>query len=372
MITILAFIIVLGVLIFFHELGHFIVAKASGVMVLKFSLGFGPALIKKKIGETEYMLSAFPLGGYVKMLGEDQKANGTELLIEDPSRTFSGKSLKIKAAIVAAGPIFNLLLAFFIYVFVSWIGIPTPAPVIGKVVDKTPAYNAGLMKNDRIMSINSIAIKSWEDIPAIIVENKTNKLNIVIDRDGVQFKAQIIPKMTKGKNIFGEAVEYPIIGIESSDQTFITRYGPISGLVYGYDRCWFIIKMTGIAFGKIFKGQIPIKESLGGPIMIADISGKMFKAGWMPFIGLIAFISINLALVNLLPIPVLDGGYLFIFLIEAILRKPLNDKPKEIAQQIGLFFLIILMLFVIFNDINRYSDGIFKYFNNLTKTSAGK
>jgi regulator of sigma E protease len=355
--TILAFIILLGILIFFHELGHFLVAKASGVMVLKFSLGFGPALLKKKIGETEYMISAFPLGGYVKMLGEG-KQNGDEIIIPaDPSRSFEAKPLRIKAAIVAAGPLFNLVLAFLIYVLVSWIGIPTLSPVIGEVKEKTPAYDAGLMKGDRIISINSKTIKAWDEIPLIMSENKTGKLDIVILRSGTQFKIQVNPLITKAKNIFGESIDHPIIGITASGELFTTRYGPISGVQYGVTQCWWVIKMTGIAFSKIIKGTIPIKESLGGPIMIAQVSGKSFKAGLLPFIGLIAFISINLALINILPIPVLDGGYILIFLIEGIIRRPLNDKPKEIAQQIGLFLLIMLMLFAFYNDIARIFVG---------------
>jgi regulator of sigma E protease len=355
--TILAFIILLGILIFFHELGHFLVAKASGVMVLKFSLGFGPALIKKKVGETEYMISAFPLGGYVKMLGEG-KQNGDEMIIPaDPTRSFEAKPLRIKAAIVAAGPAFNLVLAFLIYVLVSWIGIPTLAPVIGEVQGKTPAYDAGLMKGDKIISMNSSPVREWEDIPSIMLKNMTGKLNIIIERTGIQFKVEVKPKVIKAKNLFGEEISRPLIGISPSGETFITRYGPISGLGYGLNQCWWVVKMTGLAFSKIIEGTIPIRESLGGPIMIAQVSGKSFKAGLLPFIGLIAFISINLAIINILPIPVLDGGYILIFLIEGILRRPLNDKPKEIAQQIGLFLLILLMLFAFYNDIARIFTG---------------
>ncbi|HEY9162193.1 MAG TPA: RIP metalloprotease RseP [Desulfomonilia bacterium] len=355
--TIVAFIILLGILIFFHELGHFLVAKASGVMVLKFSLGFGPSIIKKKIGETEYMISALPLGGYVKMLGEG-KQNGEEMIMPvDPSRSFEAKPLRIKAAIVAAGPAFNLVLAFFIYVLVSWIGIPTLSPVIGEVQEKTPAYDAGLMKGDKIVLINSSPVKEWEDIPSIMSNNQTGKLNIVIERNGTQFKVEVRPKIVSAKNLFGENINRPLIGISPSGETFITRYGPISGLGYGINQCWWVVKMTGIAFSKIIEGTVPIKESLGGPIMIAQVSGKSFKAGLLPFLGLIAFISINLAIINILPIPVLDGGYILIFLIEGIIRRPLKDKPKEIAQQIGLFILILLMLFAFYNDIARIIAG---------------
>jgi regulator of sigma E protease len=328
--------------------------KFSGVMVLKFSLGFGPAIVKKKIGETEYMISAFPLGGYVKMLGEEKDGKGESLMEADPERMFSSKPLRTKALIVAAGPAFNLILAFLIYVAISWIGIPTLAAIIGEVQPKSPAYNAGMMKGDRILSINLKPVGEWTDIPLLMMENKTGKLNIILERKGTQFRVEVIPENKKEKNIFGEDVERPIIGIKPSDVTFITRYGPISGIGYGINQCWWVIKMTGLALGKIIKGTIPLKDSLGGPLMIADVSGKSFKAGLLPFMGLIAFISINLALINILPIPVLDGGYILIFLIEGIIRRPLKDKPKEIAQQIGLFLLVLFMLFAFYNDIMRY------------------
>ncbi|HQP30902.1 MAG TPA: RIP metalloprotease RseP, partial [Deltaproteobacteria bacterium] len=167
-ITIVAFIIVLGILIFFHELGHFLVAKANGVGVLKFSLGFGPALVKKRFGETEYMISALPLGGYVKMLGEDEHGDKEIVTHIDPAKSFSAKPLKVKAAIVAAGPGFNLVLAVLIYTVIAWVGIPTLSPTIGTIQDKSPAYAAGLMSGDRIISIGTTPIKSWEEIPGLL------------------------------------------------------------------------------------------------------------------------------------------------------------------------------------------------------------
>lgn len=353
MTTIIAFIIVLGILIFFHELGHFLLAKANGVGVLKFSLGFGPALIKKRFGETEYRLAMLPLGGYVKMLGEDQEDNGDVITHIDPAKSFAAKSLPVKAAIVAAGPIFNLVLAVLIYIVIAWIGIPTLSAKIGDIQAKSPAYAAGLLKGDRIVTINGAPIKAWDEIPAQFEKSGARPVDLIIERYDRQFSVQVKPQMRTDKNIYGEPVAHPIIGISPSGETFITRRGPIEGIGYGFSQTWWVIKVTGIAFGKIINGTINVKESLGGPILIAQVSGKTFKAGAMPFFALIAFISINLALINIMPIPILDGGYLLLFLIEGITGKPLKDRPREIAQQIGLFLLILLMLFAFYNDIMR-------------------
>lgn len=357
MITLLAFIIVLGILIFFHELGHFLLAKANRVGVLKFSLGFGPAIIKKRIGETEYMLSALPLGGYVKMLGEEQNGKEEEPTHIDPAKSFANKSLPAKAAIVAAGPIFNLVLAVLIYTVIAWVGIPTLSAKIGEIQEKSPAYTAGLMQGDRIVSINGVPIKAWEDIPTVLEKAGSKPVNLIIERYATQFSVQVQPQLRTDKNIYGEPVTHPIIGISPAGETFTTRRGPLEGIGYGFSQSWWVIKVTGIAFGKIINGTINIKESLGGPIMIAQVSGKSFKAGALPFFALIAFISINLALINILPIPILDGGYLLLFLIEGITGKPLKDRPREIAQQIGLFLLILLMLFAFYNDIMRLIAG---------------
>jgi len=357
MTTLVAFIIVLGILIFFHELGHFLLAKLNGVGVLKFSLGFGPALIRKRIGETEYRLSALPLGGYVKMLGEDKDEGEAETMHIDPAKSFARKSFKVKAAIVAAGPGFNLVLAFLIYTIIAWVGIPTLSPKIGEVQGKSPAYEAGLMRGDRIVSVAGTPIKAWGEIPALLEKTGGTSIDIIIERHAKEFMVHVQPRMTKAKNIFGEEIQHPIIGISPAGETFDTRYGPISGIGYGLGQCWWVIKITGIAFGKIINGTINIKESLGGPILIAQVSGKSFKAGAMPFFALIAFISINLALINILPIPILDGGYLLLFLIERITGKPIKDRPREIAQQVGLFLLVLLMLFAFYNDIARIISG---------------
>lgn len=357
MITILAFILVLGILIFIHELGHFLMAKASGVGVLKFSLGFGPALVRKRFGETEYQLAAFPLGGYVKMLGEDPD-DKDQLSHIDPKKSFSHKPLKTKAAIVFAGPFFNFLLAVFIYTVVAWAGVPYLLPVVGGVQKDSPADKAGLLAGDMIQTIEKKKVSAWDDVSATLQGSAAGKsIEIEILRDSKVFVLHVTPVVTKGKNLFGEEINRPMIGVSASDKTAIKRYGPISGIGYGFGQCYKIIELTGIAFGKMIKGSISVKDSLGGPILIAQVSGQTFKAGLLPFVSLIAFISINLAIINLLPIPVLDGGHLLLFLIEGITGKPVEGRPREIAQQIGLFILIMLMLFAFYNDITRIFKG---------------
>lgn len=356
MTTVLAFIILLGILIFFHELGHFLLAKANRVGVLKFSLGFGPAILKKRIGETEYRLSIFPLGGYVKMLGEDPDQEDT--LPIDPQKSFTNKSLGAKASIVAAGPVSNLVLAIIIYTIIAWIGIPAFAPVVADVQEDSPAYHAGLLSGDTILSIEKNPIKTWDDISLIVQEVGAGKaVEMEIEREGTIFTVLVSPVITKAQNIFGEEIDRALIGITRTDTIITQHFGVIGGISYGFGQSYRIIELTGIAFWKIVNGTIDIKKSLGGPIMIADVSGQTLKAGALPFLSLIAFISINLVLINLLPIPILDGGHLLFFIIEGITGRPVEGRPREIAQQIGLFLLVLLMLLAFYNDITRIMSG---------------
>ncbi|MBN1635506.1 MAG: site-2 protease family protein, partial [Deltaproteobacteria bacterium] len=273
MTTVLAFIILLGILIFFHELGHFLLAKANRVGVLKFSLGFGPAILKKRIGETEYRLSIFPLGGYVKMLGEDPDQEDT--LPIDPQKSFTNKSLGAKASIVAAGPVSNLVLAIIIYTIIAWIGIPAFAPVVADVQEDSPAYHAGLLSGDTILSIEKNPIKTWDDISLIVQEVGAGKaVEMEIEREGTIFTVLVSPVITKAQNIFGEEIDRALIGITRTDTIITQHFGVIGGISYGFGQSYRIIELTGIAFWKIVNGTIDIKKSLGGPIMIADVSGQ--------------------------------------------------------------------------------------------------
>ncbi len=357
MTTIFAFVIVLGILIFFHELGHFLVAKLSGVGVLRFSLGFGPALLRKRFGETDYQIAAFPLGGYVKMLGEDPEEKDIVTHI-DRRRSFSHKPLGVKAVIVFAGPFFNVILAVLVYTVIAWTGVPYLLPTVGEVQKGSPADQAGLLAGDTIKTIADRPVQAWEDVAAMLQEKDPGRpVKIEVDRDAKTYVLFVTPKAGTVKNIFGEEISRPMIGITVADKTALKRYDMAGGISYGVAQCWRIVKLTGQAFYKMITGKVSVKESLGGPILIAQVSGQTFKAGVLPFVSLIAFISINLAIINLLPIPVLDGGHLLLFLIEAITGRPVEGRPREVAQQIGLFILVMLMLFAFYNDIVRIFKG---------------
>ncbi len=348
--NIFAFIVVLGVLIFFHELGHFLVARFFGVGVEKFSLGFGPRIFGKKIGITDYRLSAIPLGGYVKMVGEDLDAE------IDPSEipiSFTHKHVLNRILIVAAGPAFNLLLAVIIFFWIFQInGLYILKPGIAKVTPGSPAEMGGLKGKDLIVAIDGKAISSWEEMANTISESNGKSLSLTVQREGERVNLSVTPLLKPGKNIFGEDIERYVIGISASGETFEKRLNPLQATGESVVQTYEIMKLTIMSIVKLIQGAISTK-TLGGPIMIAQMAGEQAKAGAGHLVFFIALISINLAVLNFLPIPVLDGGHLLFFFIEAIIGRPVNIKMREIAQQIGIFMLILLMLFVFYNDIAR-------------------
>ena len=358
MISFLSFIVVLGVLIFVHEVGHFIFAKLFGVGVEKFSLGFGPKLVGWKKGETEYLISAFPLGGYVKMVGEGDDA---ELSEEEKSRSFADKPPLKRIAIVVAGPLFNLLFAMLIYVIVFMVGVPVPTARIGEVLQDKPAARAGLKVNDIITAINGKQVNKWDDFASVIVDGKGEPVDLQVRRGTAILSLHIVPESQTVKNLFGESVTSPLIGVKPSKETFIERVGPLDAVINGGVLTWSYIKLTFLSLVKIFERVVSFK-TLGGPIMIAVLSGQQAAAGAVSFFAFMALLSINLGVLNLLPIPVLDGGHLFFFLYELIFRKPVRIRTREIAQQVGLVLLVSLMFFATYNDIERYWKDIVKYF----------
>ncbi|MGB5158101.1 M50 family metallopeptidase [Desulfobacterium sp. N47] len=348
---IIAFIIVLGVLIFFHELGHFLVARLFGVGVEKFSLGFGPRLFGKKIGITDYCISAVPLGGYVKMIGEEVDS---EVDPADIHLSFNHKHVLKKILIVAAGPVFNLLLAVIIFLIIFLIsGIFIFKPVVGNVEKDSPARIAGLEKGDLIVSINETAVSSWENMAEFISGSNGKKLAFSIKRNGDVLKLDIVPELKITKNIFGEDTNRYAIGITSAGEYYAKKLNPVEALFESIRQTYRIVDLTVMSVVKLIQGTLSAK-TLGGPIMIAEMAGQQAREGAANFVFFISLISINLAVLNFLPIPVLDGGHLLFFFIEALIGKPVNTKIREIAQQVGIFILIVLMIFVFYNDITRY------------------
>ncbi len=348
--TVASFVIVLGVLIFFHEFGHFIFARLFGVGVEKFSLGFGPKILSKKVGITEYMVSAIPLGGYVKMVGDDPGAE-----VDDGQRalSFNHKPVLQRFLIVAAGPGFNFLLAFLLFTGIYMAsGLFILEPVIGDVKADTPAFAAGLEKGDRVLAVNRIAVGSWEEMAGMIGESGGSELFLTVQRGESEKGFTIVPKVTTSKNLFGEDVERHVIGVTSAGEVRTEELSLPGAVVQGMIQTYNITKLTVVSIAKLVQGTLSIK-TVGGPIMIAQMAGEQAEQGTLNFLFFIALLSVNLAILNILPIPVLDGGHMVFFTIEAIMGRPVSLKSREIAQQVGVFLLITLMVYICYNDIAR-------------------
>lgn len=348
--NIIAFIIVLGVLIFFHELGHFLVARLFGVGVEKFSLGFGPRLFGKKVGITDYLISAIPLGGYVKMIGEEPDS---EIDPENIPISFTHKHVLKRICIVAAGPTFNIVLAILVFFGLSlFYGEFILRPTVGEVKVGTPAHKGGLQKNDRIIEINGQKVDNWEKMAALISASGGSEILITVKREGETHESRIIPEKITDKNLFGEDVDRFIIGISSGGDVYVRSLSLLEAFQAGLHQSYKIAKLTVQTIVKMFQGTVSAK-TLGGPIMIAQLAGQQAREGAGNLIFFIGMLSINLAILNFLPIPVLDGGHLFFYFIELIIGRPVDTRMREIAQQAGVFILILLMLFVFYNDITR-------------------
>lgn len=452
--TIVSFIVLLLVLIFVHELGHFLAAKAVGVKVERFSLGFPPKAISKTIGETEYQIAWLPLGGYVKMYGEDP-TSGAPIPPEMEKRSFSHQPPWAKIIIVLAGPMFNLFFAAFLFWAIIWAGgIPHLSPVVGPVAPGSPAAEAGiqmddlivavngqpaeyfdaldsalaesggrpvkltvrqsgglletfkltptrtdsknllgepvtiydvgishrmkpvlarvskgkpaekagLLAGDEIVSIDGQATRDWQDILLAVqgppedryssTARPVRPLSIEAKRGGRILFFEVTPELVSGLNAEGEVTYNPMVGFEARTDIITEPVGFLKAVSLGGSEAVNMISLTLKSVKLLITGQVSAK-TLGGPILIAEVTGDRARAGLMPLLSLAAFISINLGILNLLPIPVLDGGQLFLFVVEAIRRKPLGLRFREILQWVGVAFLGFLMVLVFYNDIGR-------------------
>lgn len=352
--TLLSFIIVLGLLIFVHERGHFLFAKLFGVRVLKFSLGFGPKLFGRTIGETEYVVSAFPLGGFVKMFGENPDEQ--DVAEADKQASFAHKAAWQRFLIVFAGPVFNLLFAVVLFFLVFFfLGIPGAGEGtrVGKVNDNSPAAQAGMIDGDLILRIDERETLVWQDVLDGVKNSNGKAITMVVQRNGEKLSLTVNPAMDTVKNVFGEEVERRyMIGIKKADEMIWEESTLWTSLEGALAQTWMYISLTAVGFVKIIQQVVPASE-IGGPILIAQIAGEQMKAGWVNLIYFMGLLSVNLGLLNLLPIPVLDGGHLAFLTLESIRRKPLGLRTQIVAQQIGIGLLGTLMVFVFYNDIVR-------------------
>ena len=447
MTTLVSFVIVIGILILIHELGHFIVARLTGVGVERFSIGFGPVLLRWRGRETEYCLSAVPMGGYVKMMGEENPLEGGGGAAPfDPAKSFALKPLPVRFLIVFAGPGMNFVLAALIFsVVLATVGRPVWPPVVGRVAEGSPAAAAGLMTGDVVTRVDGRPVLHWEDLDRAVAESHGRPLVLTVRRGATEQTLSVTPRQTTVRDpifrdpkdawelgagpkltpqigsvnpgspaeaadlrvgdlvvaVAGQAVFTPdelMLAIQKrGGQTFdvtveregrpvsltvtattvrekgpggqdveigrigvgiLTRvvryeaYDPLTAVAYGWVKTWDMTVLTAKGLWKIVSRQMD-SSNIGGPIQIAAEAGRQAKEGIASLAVFTAIISVNLALLNLLPVPMLDGGHLFFFVIEAVMGRPLSLKKREAAQQLGFVLLMLLMVFALYNDLVR-------------------
>ncbi len=435
MTTVVSGILMLGILVFIHELGHFVVAKMCGVKVLKFSLGFGPKLLSYRHGETDYLLSAIPLGGYVQMLGEGAGPDGEEAVdTREMERSFATKPVSRRLAIVSAGPLMNLLLPLLILPISFMIGVQMPtyfeqpacvgyiaadsdaaaagfaagdcvvaingrqiphwnaankrfvaeagSPLvfdverdgrrqqlvvpaennslegmqglgllpylkarIGGLAPDMPAAAAGLAEGDLIRRIGSHPVESWYDLRDVVQQVGGEAVSVEFERDGQLFEVELMPEQREAGGDY-------LLGVAPLHEMETRRFGLISAIGEGFDKTRELIELTIVFIQKLFTGNVSAKN-IGGPITVVQVAGQAAQTDIAAILTVLAFISIQLGILNLLPIPILDGGHILFYLVEIITRRPVSMRAREVAQQVGLALLLMLMVLAFYNDIVR-------------------
>lgn len=334
--------IIFGLLIFVHEFGHFIVAKLVGVRVEEFSIGMGPKAFSLKKGDTLYSIRILPIGGYVKMTGESGLEEEDDLAKDDPKR-FNNKTVAERAGVIIAGPLMNFILAVVLFslIFV-FIGIPYATTEIGEVLENSPAEIAGLKSGDMIVAINGQEVSEWSEMVEIIHTNPERELYFTIERGQTKYGINITPKLDKENNV-------GLIGITPGQSGF-KKENPFKAIILGLNRTVEILIFTVIALVDMIAGKMGMGE-VTGPVGIVKLIGESAKVGFIYLVNLTALISINLGLLNLLPIPALDGSKLIFLGIEAIRGKPVDARKENFVHIIGFALLMTLMLFITYRDV---------------------
>ena len=360
--TLAAFALVIGVLVFVHEYGHYGMARLFGIKVDTFAVGFGREIAgwTDRRG-TRWKLGWLPLGGYAKFAGDMNAASQPDPALEalpdaEKAELFQFRPLWQRALVVAAGPGINFLFAILLFaVFFMTYGHQYTPPVAGDVRAGTPAAEAGIRSGDRFVSLDGQGVARFEDMIRIISINPGQPVELVIERDGDRIEKTVTPKIIREEDRFGNSYTRGILGI-SSGQAVVERRGPVSAVRHAVVETWNTVRMMADTLAQIITGRRAIDE-LGGPIKIAQFSGQSASLGLPSLIGFIALISINLGFMNLLPIPMLDGGHLFLYALEGIRRRPLNPRVQEWAFMSGFALLMSLMLFLTWNDLASF--GLF-------------
>jgi len=352
MTTFLAIVFVLFILIFFHELGHFLAAKSVGVRIERFYIGFNPfgLGIKKKIGDTEYGLGVLPLGGYVKMSGVIDESMDTNIAGEPWE--FQSKNPLQKIWVLSGGVVFNLILAVILFAgltFSGGISEADPASSVGFVTEDYPAEAAGIQAGDRITAIDGAPVDSWEALTGMIHTRPGEEITVVWEHEGVS-RSAVITTREEEIPVDGEIKTVGLIGIGPVINTREAGLG--EAVITGFSTTGYWFQLTYKSLAMIVTGKASMKD-VGGPIFIAQLAGRSARSGFASLLGLLAIISVNLALINILPIPALDGGQVVVVLIEAVIRRPLSIKARMAIQQFGMMLLLTLMAVIIFNDVAR-------------------
>jgi len=355
------FLFVLTLVVFFHELGHFLVARRCGVRVLVFSIGFGPELFgfNDRHG-TRWKLCAVPLGGYVKFFGDENAASVPDaaalaaMTDEERRHSFVHQSVARRAAVVVAGPVANFLLAIVIFAALFMVfGKPSTSPRVDAVQPGSAAEAAGFQPGDLVLTIDGRPVESFPDMQQIVSTSAGETLAFEVDRGGVKVTLKAIPTLKESKDRFGNVHRIGVLGITRSpspDDTHFQPVGPLKALKLGVQRTWFVVERTLSYIGGVISGR-EAADQLGGPIRIAQVSGQVATEGLPSLFSLTAVLSVSIGLLNLFPVPLLDGGHLLYYAIEAVRGKPLSDRAQEVGFRIGLAIVVMLMIFATYNDL---------------------
>jgi regulator of sigma E protease len=349
---IVPFLFTLTIIVFFHELGHFLVARWCGIRVLVFSMGFGPELagFTDRLG-TRWKLSLIPLGGYVKFFGDDNEASVPDpktlaaMSEEERKQSFFGQSVGRRAAVVVAGPLTNFILAIVLFAGVFMVfGKPTAVPRVASVEPNSAAAAAGFQPGDLVTEIDGRKIDNFVDMQRIVGFSGGHPLTIVVDRGGIPITLTATPEIKNNRGI---------LGVTRSNQpgdVKVEAVGPLDAVKLGADKTWFIVETTLSYIRDVFVGR-QSADQIGGPIGIARISGQVAELGWGALFDFVGVISVSIGLLNLFPVPLLDGGHLLFYFIEAIRGRPLSERAQEVGFRIGLAIVVMLMIFATVNDI---------------------
>ncbi len=358
---VIPFLFVLTIVVFFHELGHFLVARWNGVKVLTFSLGFGPELagFNDRSG-TRWKLSAIPLGGYVKFFGDESEASTpssqslAKMTDEERAGSFHHKPVGPRAAIVAAGPIANFILSIVIFTFLfTCFGVPNTSARVDKVQPGSAAETAGFQNGDVVTAIDGKAIRNFSEMQRVVSVEAGRALDFNVKRGDATLQLKATPELKEVKDSFGNVHRLGVLGISratAAGEVTTERVDPVTAFGMGVKETWFVVDRTLAYIGGIFAGR-EAADQLGGPLRIAQISGQVATIGFAPLLQLAAVLSVSIGLLNLFPVPLLDGGHLLFYAVEAARGRPLSERAQEMGFRIGLGLVLMLMVFATYNDI---------------------